>query len=271
MVKRRVIETDNVIQNELHAKLFDKMMRGNRDRGRIGTREIIKAGIKHGLALEIGPGPGYLGLEWLKETEGTSLKAVEISPAMIAIAKKNAAEYDLGTRSEYVIGDAQELPFDDNTFDVVINECAVGIPDDSQMVLNEMVRVVKPGGVCAIHESTWRKKLSNDEKEEISERYGTTPLEYEEWIEMLQKAGVKEIITEFDEWSKPEMFYKIRKDRDVEDFSKIYTPKELGFTIKRITEEYGQEGVKTALENQKVFVDSVLSGKIGYCLYKGIK
>ena len=81
----------------------------------------------------------------------------------------------------------------------------------------------------------------------------------------------EEIITEFDEWSKPEMFYKIRKDRDVEDFSKIYTPKELGFTIKRITEEYGQEGVKTALENQKVFVDSVLSGKIGYCLYKGIK
>ena len=109
------------------------------------------------------------------------------------------------------------------------------------------------------------------EVDEISERYGTTPLEYDEWVEMLQKAGVKEIITEFEEWSKPEMFYKIRKDRDVKDFSKIYTPKELGFTIKRITEEFGQEGVKTALENQKVFVDSVLSGKIGYCLFKGKK
>lgn len=169
---------------------------------------------------------------------------------------------------KFKLGDSQNLPFDDNVFDVVINECAVGIPDDSQMVLNEMVRVAKPGGVCAIYESTWRKKLSVEEKEEISERYGTTPLEYDEWIEMLQNAGVKEIITEFEEWSKPEMFYKIRKDRDVE---KIYTPKELGFTIKRITEDYGQEGVKTALENQKVFVDSVLGGKIGYCLFKGIK
>ena len=38
------------------------------------------------------------------------------------------------------------ISFESNSFDGVVNECAVGIPDDSQAVLNEMVRVAKPGG-----------------------------------------------------------------------------------------------------------------------------
>lgn len=150
MVKQRVIETDNVIQNELHARLFDGMMRGNRDKGWTGTREIINAGIRHGSALEIGPGPGYLGLEWLKETEGTKLKGVEISPAMIEIAKKNAIEYDLGARTEYINGDARELPFDDNMFDAVFTRFSLHEWAQPTEVLNEIYRVLRPGGIYHI-------------------------------------------------------------------------------------------------------------------------
>lgn len=57
------------------------------------TSLVLKAGIMQGLALEVGLGPGYLGLEWLKKTEGTRLKALEISPDMITIAERNAKEY----------------------------------------------------------------------------------------------------------------------------------------------------------------------------------
>ena len=73
----------------------------------------------------------------------------------------------------------------------------------------------KKNGSVAIHESTWRQKLSDREKEEISERYGTTPLEFAEWTAMLAKAGAINIISEFEEWSNPEVFWKIRKNRDV--------------------------------------------------------
>jgi hypothetical protein len=38
-----------------------------RDKGWMETDLILKLGIQHGLALEVGPGPGYLGLEWLKK------------------------------------------------------------------------------------------------------------------------------------------------------------------------------------------------------------
>ena len=87
MVKPRVTETDEGIQDEIIVRIYDKMQRRFRDKGWMETKAIIKSGINAGTVLEIGPGPGYLGLEWLKETDGTNLKGVEISPEMIKIVK----------------------------------------------------------------------------------------------------------------------------------------------------------------------------------------
>jgi len=117
MIKPRIVETEEGIQGEFNVETYDRFMRGMRDRGWIETNLVLKAGITQGLALEVGPGPGYLGLEWLKKTEGTKLKALEISPDMITIAERNAKEYGLQNRANYVKGDAREMPFDDNTFD----------------------------------------------------------------------------------------------------------------------------------------------------------
>ena len=229
------------------------------------------AALKPGLnILDVSSGRGTQSIFYAQEY-GVNVIGLDLSEEMISTARKKAENEDVEGLVTFKKGDSQNLPFEDNSFDVVINECAVGIPDDSQKVLNEMVRVAIPGGIIVIHESTWREKLSKEEKEEISERYGTTPLEYEEWKAMLVKAGVDKIITEFDEWSKPEMFWKIRKDRDVKIFSKILTSEEMGKTIEIITKKYGQDGVKKALENQKIFFQAVSGGKIGYCLFKGIK
>ena len=190
---------------------------------------------------------------------------------MVRTAIQRAEEQGLKEQIKFVLGDSQNLPFEDNTFDVVINECAVGIPDDSQQVLNEMLRVVKPNGAVAIHESTWRKSLTQNQKNEISERYGTSPLEYSEWIDMLKKAGVINIVGEFDEWSKPEMFWKIRKDRNVKDHKSVMTLNEKLRTAYRIMKIYGIKGVFKIFENEKIFYQTVLNGELGYALYKGIK
>jgi len=229
------------------------------------------AGLKPGMkVLDVSSGRGTQSILYAKEF-GVHVTGVDISEEMVNSAAENAKDEQIEDLVSFKIGDSQELPFEDNYFDAVINECAVGIPDDSQKVLDNMVRVAKSGAPVVIHESTWRKTIPDEEKDEISERYGTTPLEYDEWISMLEKAGVREITTEFDQWSKPEMFWKIRKDRDVKDFSKIYTRSELATLIESVSQKYGQDGVMIALENQKKFTQVVLDGKLGYCLFKGIK
>ena len=145
MVKSRVVETEEGIQGEFDVQQYDQMMRRMRDKGWLETKEILNAGIVQGLALEVGPGPGYLGLEWVKNTQETSLKGLEISPEMISIAERNAREYGLEFRVQYVKGDALEMLFDDDTFDAVFTNGSLHEWANPVKVFDEIHRVLKPG------------------------------------------------------------------------------------------------------------------------------
>lgn len=227
----------------------------------------LQAGMK---VLDVSSGRGFQAI-YYAQTFGVQVVGIDLSEQMIKAATQNAKRAGLKGQVLFRPADSQQLPFVDNSFDAVINECAVGIPDDSQQVLDEMVRVAKPGRAVAIHESTWRKPLSLEEKDEISERYGTTPLEFDEWVAMLKQAGLREIITEFDQWSKPEMFWKIRKDRDVRHRLQVLSLPERIRTSVKIFGRYGPKGVFKAFENERAFYHAVLDGKLGYCLFKGVK
>ncbi|NMC59061.1 MAG: class I SAM-dependent methyltransferase [Candidatus Methanofastidiosa archaeon] len=152
MVKPRVIETDEGIQEEFTVEVYDRMLRGLRDKGWMETNQIIKSGINNGLALEVGPGPGYLGLEWLKNTDKTKLMGIEISPAMIKMATKNSKEYGFEKRVKYVKGDAQKMPFENNYFDGVFSNGSLHEWSQPKKIFNEIYRVLKPGGMYFISE-----------------------------------------------------------------------------------------------------------------------
>ncbi len=80
--------------------------------------------------------------------EGVRITGIEISPAMLALARKRAA--DLGVQAELFEGDAQQLPFDNASFDTVL--CALSlctIPDHARAIA-EMARVLKPGGTLLL-------------------------------------------------------------------------------------------------------------------------
>lgn len=146
MTKPRIQETDSGITGEFTVQSYDIMQRYLRDKGWIETNDLIRRGIDSGEALEIGPGPGYLGLEWLKKTKGTSLKGLEISEDMIAVTKKNATEYRVNGRAEYVKGDAQKMPFPDGYFDAVFTNGSLHEWAQPEAIFNEIARVLKPGG-----------------------------------------------------------------------------------------------------------------------------
>jgi hypothetical protein len=55
---------------------------------------------------------------------------------MVRTATRNAERAGVADQVRFQQGDSQRLPFGPGTFDAVVNECAVGIPDDSQAVLD---------------------------------------------------------------------------------------------------------------------------------------
>jgi SAM-dependent methyltransferase len=225
------------------------------------------AGLVPGIRmLDVSSGRGTQAIFYARQF-GVDITGVDLSEEMVRAATRSAARAGVADRVRFRQGDSQRLPFASGTFDVVVNECAVGIPEDSQAVLDEMLRVVRPGGAVVFHESTWLASPSPAEKDEVAERYGTTPLERTEWIEMLERAGAREIHVEADPWSRPEMFWKVRADRDVRGPGKVLTPIEKAWTVLRVARRYGLAGVRKAFENERAFYRAVLDGKLGYSLY----
>jgi ubiquinone/menaquinone biosynthesis C-methylase UbiE len=76
--------------------------------------------------------------------QGVWITGIELSPAMLEIARKRAEELDLD--ADLREGDAQELPFPDASFDTVVCTLSLcNIPDDRRAIA-EMRRVLRPGG-----------------------------------------------------------------------------------------------------------------------------
>ena len=94
-----------------------------------------------GEVLEVAVGTGRNLPFYPKDTR---LTGIELSPKMLAIARRRASES--GIEADLRVGDAHELPFPDASFDTVTATLALcTIPDDRQAV-TEAVRVLRPGG-----------------------------------------------------------------------------------------------------------------------------
>ncbi|HWQ65766.1 MAG TPA: methyltransferase domain-containing protein [Methanospirillum sp.] len=146
MFESRVPETIDGIQDLAMVECYDHMQRSLRDHGHLPVDDLIRSTKDGDCALEVGPGPGYYGLEWLKKSQSTILFGLEISLAMIRLAEKNAREYDLSQRATYQEGNALEMPFSDGSFDLAFSNGSLHEWEDAGQVFSEMCRVLKPGG-----------------------------------------------------------------------------------------------------------------------------
>lgn len=150
MLKQRIPETDEGIQDKLTVEVYDRFSKIMRDRGWNNVDTFIKMGIAGGHILEVGPGPGYTGLDLLKASPDSTLTGCEISREMIKLAQKNAMEYGYDKRANYVEGNCMQMPFPDGSFDAVFSNGSLHEWEEPVRVFNEINRVLKPGGIFCI-------------------------------------------------------------------------------------------------------------------------
>jgi ubiquinone/menaquinone biosynthesis C-methylase UbiE len=113
----------------------------------------VTAGLADGAGiLEVAPGPGFFAVELAKR--GFRVTGLDISHTMVEIARENRAGLEIDFRQ----GDITHAPFDDESFDFVICQAAFKNFRQPVAALNEMHRVLRPGGFAVIqdlnHEAT---------------------------------------------------------------------------------------------------------------------
>jgi ubiquinone/menaquinone biosynthesis C-methylase UbiE len=100
-----------------------------------------------GDALEIGAGTGYFSLNLLQAGVIERATATDISPGMLATLSENAA--DLGVTVRTVTTEAEQLPFEDGSFDLVFGHAILHHIPDLAVGFAEFHRVLRPGGTVA--------------------------------------------------------------------------------------------------------------------------
>ena len=80
---------------------------------------------------------------------GAEVTGLDLTPELLAVAREREAAEGL-SGINWKEGDAENLPFEDGSFDVVVSSCGLMFAPDQQRVADEVARVTRPGGRVAI-------------------------------------------------------------------------------------------------------------------------
>ncbi len=94
--------------------------------------------------LEVGFGAGTDFIQWLRS--GAVVSGIDLTPEALENVQRRIAVYGLPSPEKILVGDAENLPFADNNFDLGYSFGVLHHTPDMARALRELVRVVKPGG-----------------------------------------------------------------------------------------------------------------------------
>jgi ubiquinone/menaquinone biosynthesis C-methylase UbiE len=129
------------------ARWYAGITRNSLDRFKGLARRVAAQVPPGSKVLEVAPGPGYFALE-LAKLGDYAITGLDISKTFVEIAAKNASE--AGLRVDFRQGNASNMPFLNDTFDFLVCSAAFKNFTEPKLALEEMYRVLKPGGRALI-------------------------------------------------------------------------------------------------------------------------
>ncbi|WP_412176252.1 bifunctional demethylmenaquinone methyltransferase/2-methoxy-6-polyprenyl-1,4-benzoquinol methylase UbiE [Formosa sp. PL04] len=103
--------------------------------------------------LDIATGTGDLAIN-LAETQAEKIVGLDISPGMLEVGKQKIKAKKLETRIDMILGDSENMPFADNSFDAITVAFGVRNFETLEKGLAEILRVLKPNGIFVILETS---------------------------------------------------------------------------------------------------------------------
>ena len=95
-----------------------------------------------------------------------SVTGIDMTPGMLDRARRAASELGVANVT-FIEGEAEQLPFDDATFDVVISNGVIDLIPDKDAVFAELHRVLVPGGRVQLADVTIQRPVSEEGRRNI--------------------------------------------------------------------------------------------------------
>jgi len=154
------------------------------------------AGIKQGdHVLDLGSGAGndcFVARALVGEKGRVT--GIDFTRKMVEKARENCQK--LGYNNvEFVEGDIEAMPFEDNSFDVVLSNCVLNLVPDKAKAFSEIYRVLKPGGHFCISDVVLKGQLSEKTRHNAELYTGciSGACSIEEYIGIISKTGFRDI------------------------------------------------------------------------------
>lgn len=156
-------KTSSLSKKEQVAQMFDTIS-GNYD----GLNRVISFGVdvkwrkkvlalvaakKPQTILDIATGTGDLAI-LMTNTSATKIIGLDISDGMLEVGRKKIADKKLSDKIEMMLADSENMPFEDNAFDAITVAFGVRNFEHLEKGLSEILRVLKPGGIFVILETS---------------------------------------------------------------------------------------------------------------------
>jgi len=111
-------------------------------------------------SLEIGAGTGFFTLNLMRAGLVREGHVTDISPGMVEAAQRNAARLGMSVGGR--VADAETLPYQDDSFDLVIGHAVIHHIPDVELAFREIRRVLRPGGRVVIcgEPTTWGHRVA---------------------------------------------------------------------------------------------------------------
>jgi SAM-dependent methyltransferase len=117
----------------------------------MGTTTVERTGIAEGdRVLDIACGSGNAAIPAAKI--GAEVTGLDLVPELLEAGRETAAE--VGVEIKWIEGDAEQVPFEDGSFDVVISTVGIMFAPDHRLAAREAARVLRPGGRIGL--ANWR-------------------------------------------------------------------------------------------------------------------
>jgi len=146
--------------------------------------------------LDVACGPGIVACEFAKKA--SHVTGIDITPVMIEQAKNLQRERKLDN-VDWKLGDVTRLPFEDDSFSLVVTRYSLHHLIEPRQVLEEMKRVCKPDGKILIIDVTPDKDKAKayNHVEKLRDNSHTGALTFDELKELMEEAGLTNLKSKY--------------------------------------------------------------------------